>query len=199
MADPLAQRFAGAVLAGGASSRLGRDKALIELDGLTFVERAADALAQSGAAPIGVIGGDEERLARLGLSVIRDGWPGRGPLGGILTAFAWSPLPIVAVLACDLPFVGPDVVVALADALDSSGGDAAIAYTSAREPLCAMWRIDRCEPVMLAAFTAGERAVHRAADRLTVCDVPVDHSLLLNVNTEEELSAAEVRLAGPTA
>jgi hypothetical protein len=52
---------------------------------------------------------------------------------------------------------------------------------------------------MLAAFTAGERAVHRAAAPLAVCEVPVDRSLLLNVNTEDELSAAEARLAGPTA
>jgi len=146
-----------------------------------------------------VVGGDVQRLASLGLSVIRDGWPGRGPLGGILTAFAWSPLPVVAVLACDLPFVGPSVVDALAEALDRSGADAAVAHTNDREPLCALWRVERCEPVMLAAFTAGERAVHRAAGTLAVCEVPVDRSLLLNVNTEEELSAAEARLAGPTA
>ncbi len=52
---------------------------------------------------------------------------------------------------------------------------------------------------MLAAFTAGERAVHRATATLAVYEVPVDPSHLLNVNTEEELSVAEVRLAGPTA
>ena len=194
-----AARFAGAVLAGGASSRLGRDKALVELAGLTLVERAANALRRSGAGPLAVIGGDEQRLASLGLSVIRDGWPGRGPLGGILTAFAWSPLPVIAVLACDLPFVGPSVVEALAEALDRAGADAAVAHTTGREPLCALWRIERCEAAMLAAFTAGERAVHRAAAQLVLCEVPVDRSLLLNVNTEDELSAAEARLAGPTA
>jgi molybdopterin-guanine dinucleotide biosynthesis protein A len=194
-----AARFAGAVLAGGASSRLGRDKALVELAGLTLVERAANALRRSGAGPLAVIGGDEQRLASLGLSVIRDGWPGRGPLGGILTAFAWSPLPVIAVLACDLPFVGPSVVEALAEALDRTGADAAVAHTTGREPLCALWRIERCEAAMLAAFTAGERAVHRAAAQLVLCEVPVDRSLLLNVNTEDELAAAEARLAGPTA
>ncbi|MGD9702564.1 MAG: molybdenum cofactor guanylyltransferase [Acidimicrobiia bacterium] len=196
MVEPVATpEFAGAVLAGGESSRLGRDKALLELAGQALVQRSVDALRRSGAQAISVIGGDERGLARLGLPVTPDGWPGSGPLGGILTAFSWSPLPVVAVLACDLPFVGPDVITSLARGI----GDAAVAmaYTSAREPLCAMWRIDRCEPAMLAAFTAGERAIHRAVSELDVRDVHVDAALLLNVNTEADLSAAEAQLPGP--
>ena len=199
---PTASAFAGAVLAGGASSRLGRDKALAELAGTTLVERSVDALRSAGASPIVVVGGDVAGLEQLGLTVIADGWPGRGPLGGILTAFAWSPAEVVVVVACDLPLVGDEVIGRLRAALeDEEDGpvDAAIARTDRLEPTCAAWRVARCDGAMLAAFTAGERAVHRALGGLSIREVAVERHRLLNVNTPDDLAVAEAYLNGPTA
>jgi molybdopterin-guanine dinucleotide biosynthesis protein A len=194
--------FAGAVLAGGASTRLGRDKALIEVGGRPLVQRATSALADAGASAVTVVGGDADRLHGLGLDVVPDGWPGRGPLGGILTAFGWSPAPVVVVLACDLPFVTDDVVAAVVGALGELGEssvDAALAETTDLEPLCGAWRVAACEPSMLSAFTAGERAVHRAIATLRVRRVGVDREALTNVNTPADLAAAEARRSGRTA
>ena len=191
--------FAGAVLAGGASARLGRDKALIEIGGLALVARAAAALADAGASSVTVVGGDADRVHGLGLAFVPDGWPGRGPLGGVLTALAWSPAPVVVVLACDLPFVTGDIVAAVVGAVADPAIDAALAETTGLEPLCAAWRVAACEPSMLAAFAGGERAVHRAIATLRVRRVPVDHDALTNVNTPADLAAAEARRSGKTA
>jgi molybdenum cofactor guanylyltransferase len=197
--------FAGAVLAGGASSRMGRDKAVIDVAGRPMVVRVLDALRGAGAADTAVIGGDAGALERLGLMVVPDGWPGRGPLGGILTAFAWSPQPIVAVLACDLAFLVPDVIADLHGALQGlrqeagRQADVAMAVTDRREPLCAMWRIPSCEPALIEAFTAGERAVHRALGALNVVEVAVAPARLRNVNTETELGGLDAPSPGQTA
>ena len=97
-------RAAGAVLTGGSSSRMGTDKALLELDGAVLARRVADALVTAGCAPVVAIGGDAGRLTAHGLAVVADRHPGEGPLGAIITALEHAePLEVdvVVVLACD--------------------------------------------------------------------------------------------------
>jgi molybdopterin-guanine dinucleotide biosynthesis protein A len=78
--------ISGVVLAGGASRRMGVDKATLRTDaGLTFVEHAASVLGAAGARPVAIATGTAGRLA------------------GVLAALRWSPAPVVAVLAVDLP------------------------------------------------------------------------------------------------
>src|SRR5688500_7809469 len=98
-------RFSGAVLAGGRSIRMGRDKALLPVGGRALVTIAADALRDAGASEVLVIGGDAVALQDLGLTLVVDRWPGEGPLAGLATALAAAHDEVVAVLACDLPFV----------------------------------------------------------------------------------------------
>jgi molybdenum cofactor guanylyltransferase len=69
------------VLAGGASRRMGRDKALLKLDGVPMIVRMAR-LAGPHVASVTVIG-PPKRYASLGLCVVPDRWPGVGPLGGL--------------------------------------------------------------------------------------------------------------------
>lgn len=76
----------GVVLAGGASRRMGADKALIEINGMAMAARATLALQSAGLDEVIVVGGDADRLSDLGLTVVPDLYPGRGPLGGIITA-----------------------------------------------------------------------------------------------------------------
>ncbi len=83
----------GAVLTGGSSRRMGRDKALVEISGRTLVEICVAALTDGGADEVVLVGGD---ASALGSVVPRARWvadlsPGEGPLGGLLTAFAASP------------------------------------------------------------------------------------------------------------
>jgi molybdopterin-guanine dinucleotide biosynthesis protein A len=82
---PRSLGVAGAVLMGGASRRMGRDKALVEVDGLPMASRVAAALTAAGCRSAVAVGGDAAVHARLGLSSVPDRWPGEGPLGAIVT------------------------------------------------------------------------------------------------------------------
>jgi molybdopterin-guanine dinucleotide biosynthesis protein A len=172
----------GAVLCGGASRRMGVDKATIPIAGVPMARRVADALIAAGCAPVVAVGGDRLELARLGLEYVDDDFPGEGPLGGILTALSvGSP---AAVVACDLPNLQAATITELIAALGQH--EAAIAYTDRAEPLCAVWS-DRAAAALLARFQSGERAMHRAIEGLDVGWVAASAADLRNINTRSDL------------
>ena len=178
--------FAGAVLTGGHSSRMGRDKATLPVDGVPMAARVAEALRRAGAEPVLAVGGDEGALQALGLTWVADRHPGEGPLGGILSAFAAvADHDLVAILATDLPDLDATVVRALVTGLGAH--DVAVAGDDRAEPLCGVWRVATCEPVLARAFEQGERAVHRAMAALDRVVVPVPAQHLRNVNHPDDL------------
>lgn len=108
--------MAGAVLVGGASSRMGVDKALVDVGGAPLGRRAADALRDALGAPPMLIGAGPEHADALEGIPIDDLWPGEGPVGGVLTAMHTAFVTgarSVVVVACDLPAITPDAVAAL--------------------------------------------------------------------------------------
>src|SRR5688572_21198493 len=90
--------------AGGRSSPMGRDKALLEMGGVTFLERIARAAA-AVAGRVVLVTNQPDRYAGLGLETAPDAYPGSGALVGIATALLRATTPRVVVLGCDLPFV----------------------------------------------------------------------------------------------
>lgn len=165
--------FHGAVLAGGRSRRMGTDKAFVEIDGMALVVRCATALGQAGAQSVEIIGGDRARLEVLGFDVVDDRFPGAGPLGGLITALERHRLAsAVVVLPCDLHHPSAAAITTVLSALGSSldGGPApavAVPHVAGRAQwLHAAWRPAAALPVLLAAYEAGERALHRAAGAL---------------------------------
>jgi molybdopterin-guanine dinucleotide biosynthesis protein A len=184
--------FTGAVLAGGASRRMGRDKALVEVGGRPLAAIAAAALAAAGASPpVLAVGGDAPALARLGLAPVADHRPGEGPLGGILTALAHALHDVVAILACDLPgahagAVG-EVVAALAAHPEADAAVAAV-DDGALQTLHGAWRRSARARVE-EAFGRGERAVHRVLADLAVVRVEgIDPGALADADTPGELA-----------
>ncbi len=107
------------MLCGGASTRMGRDKALIQVGETTMVERVCAVLAAAGCDPVVLVGGDRSRLtAATGREVVADTWPGEGPLGGVIDAVRWFAArgaEAVVVAACDLPDLTVEAVHAVAD------------------------------------------------------------------------------------
>lgn len=185
-ADPAPRAVAGAVLTGGASRRMGRSKALIDVAGRPMGRRVADVLLAAGCDPVVLVGGDGEELAPLGLPVVPDEHPGCGPLGGVLTALRAAQGDVV-VVACDLPSLTPEVVHAvLAAATAHPDADVAVARTDQLEPGCALWR-PSAAAVVAAAFGAGERAVHRAIALVEHVEVRVPAHALRNVNEPADL------------
>lgn len=93
-----------AVLAGGASRRFGSDKALFRIDdtGPTLIERIVT-VAKQLSDEVTIIGHKQYENIKLGVPVVADDYPQRGPLGGIATALRALLRPRVLVLACDMP------------------------------------------------------------------------------------------------
>jgi molybdopterin-guanine dinucleotide biosynthesis protein A len=144
----------GFVVAGGRSRRMGRDKALLPWAGGTLLDHAIGRLRAVGA-DVRLLSGEEPRYLDRGLPVHTDTTPGAGPLGGLLAALNAAAPRAVLLLAVDMPFVTPELLRSLQDAL--AGHDAAVPVIgAAAEPLCAAYGAACREPV-LAALGRGER------------------------------------------
>ena len=194
------------ILAGGASERMGQDKALLELGGVPMVMRAAQ-LAQPYVASVAIVA-PFERYAHLGLRAIPDRWPDAGPLGGIATALASTSAEWNLILGCDLPHLTPEWVAWLISrALDSPAHAVVPESQGGLEPLAAMYR--QC---CGAAFTtAVERGVRRVTEGLSEIlfervslaewrDLDPKGTLFENMNTPEDYAKARRRtknLASP--
>lgn len=185
--------FLGAVLCGGASTRMGTDKALILFEGVSFAERAGTVLANAGAVPVVCVGGDVARLGLLGLTVIPDAEPGQGPLGAVLTALAHAQSISVdgaVVVACDMPRLTAAVITGLIAKMQAGPApDIVWATTDAGvEPLLAVYSLS-CVNALRAAFDRGERALHRAVAGLTIEAVALeDQAVAQNVNRPADLA-----------
>lgn len=182
--------FAGAVLCGGASRRMGRDKALIAVDGRALARRVADALRAAGAGEVVAIGGDAEALRAQGLATVPDQAPGAGPLTGILTALSHHEAGFVFVAGCDLVDPSAAAVAATVSALAAAPeGDVAVPVVEGRRQwMHAAWR-GRAGMPLGAAFEAGERAVHAAvsAGALRVVEVDLDPSAVADADQPSDL------------
>jgi molybdopterin-guanine dinucleotide biosynthesis protein A len=157
--------WSGAVLTGGASRRMGHDKATLEIDGEAMAARVANSLRAAGAAEVFCVGGD---VAALGLASVPDEHPGAGPLGALVTALEAASHDLVVVLACDLLEPSADLIARLV-ATVAPGQDATIPVVDDRAQwLHGAWSRDRALDPLRRAFAAGERAIHRAAEGIDV-------------------------------
>lgn len=112
--------FSIVVNAGGGSTRMGTDKALLDIGGKPMIERILEQTAGLGDQLI--ITNTPEKYAYLGLPLAGDVLPGKGALGGLYTALRAATQPYAAVLACDMPFVSRallEYMMSLAEAFDA--------------------------------------------------------------------------------
>lgn len=174
--------FTGIVLCGGRSSRIGRDKALIEFNGALLLERQIQTLRAAGADRIIVSGKPRPAVAA---QYVPDEFPDRGPLGGLHAALKSVETGFCAVLAVDMPYVTPAVIQTLIRAADAPVTLAR--HASGIEPLCGIYRAElhkhipplitnRGVPVKVLCDISGFRTVFFSDDRIFV-----------NLNTPEEL------------
>jgi molybdopterin-guanine dinucleotide biosynthesis protein A len=97
--------FSALVLAAGRSTRMGRDKALLEVDGVPLWQRQRDVLLMAGAKEIFLSARPDQAWARSVsgfTAVLHDALPGCGPLVGITAGIERASHPVLAVLAVDL-------------------------------------------------------------------------------------------------
>ena len=195
----------GVVLAGGGATRYGgRPKGLERVGGVRILDRLVEAMtAAFGATPLLVANAPDAATWRDDLEVVGDVRPGSGALGGIYTAVTLGPAPVV-VAAWDMPFVSTELLRALAAGL--ADADACLPESGGRrgvEPLCAAYG-PACRLAIERALEEDDlRAIgfHR---HIRVGILPLDEvrrfgdpaTLVLNVNTPDELAEAEAAWQG---
>jgi molybdopterin-guanine dinucleotide biosynthesis protein A len=192
-----APRVFGLVLAGGSSSRMKRDKAVLEYRGKTQLERTVElAKRHVDEVFVSVRSPQTDDPTRSRYALIVDTVPGEGPIIGIRSAFAAHPEVAWLVLACDLPFLSDAALAQLLAARDPT--TSATAFRSAHdglpEPLCAIWE-PRAAAELAAHQAAGNDCPRKFLLRHAVKLLePEDREALDNVNTPDEYADATSRL-----
>jgi len=184
----------GAILAGGRSSRMGRDKSTLVLGGVSVLERVGSAMAPL-VTRIRVIG---DRVPEPGdYAVQPDLRPGLGPLSGIHAALATAESSSVLVVACDLPFVTTELLAGLIERLED-GVDAVVPRVSGRAvPVLALYRRG-CLERLQARLDRGELRAQQFVASLATAYVDEDvlqrldprGICLKNINTPEDFEQA---------
>ncbi len=180
---------------------MGEDKALKPFLGRPLIQRVVDRM-KSIADEIIVTTNQPsgyERFA-LGLRLVPDLRPGRGALGGLYTAIASASQPLVAVVACDMPFASPGFFQGARKIMDNEAVDVVIAKTDdGHEPLHALYRRETCLPAIESAINADQWKVISWFPQVKVRFLSpnevrtFDPSGLCfwNLNTPEEFAEAE--------
>ena len=189
------------ILAGGQSTRMGRDKALLEVDGETLVERALGLLRGLGLAPR--ICGSRLDLAHFA-DVVPDNFPLCGPLGGIEAALAVSDTELNLFVPVDLPGLPGDFLRWLMARAETGQAVATIPkYGGRLQPLCAVYR-----PQFADAAENSLRSGHYKIDALFAAphtrivaekeleSAGFSSSMFRNLNTPGELEAVRNESGG---
>jgi len=189
-----------AILAGGESQRMGREKALLPFMGRPLVQCVLERLSNL-ADEIILVSNRPDSLGFLGLRTVRDILPGRGALGGLYTALANAAKnDCVAVVACDMPFANAQVFLTAYEAVKRYGCDGVVPHSSTgEEPLHAVYKRSTCLPAIRRALDQnlwrlnswyGEVKIHFLPPEVILHYDP--HQLaFLNINREVDLAQAE--------
>ncbi|MFK9091618.1 molybdenum cofactor guanylyltransferase [Bacillus salipaludis] len=158
-------KAAAIILAGGKSSRMGTNKALLKINEKTNIERIANTL-KLLFDDIILVTNDSEQYEFLGLTMVADLYPGMGPLAGVHAGLLASDYDLNFIVACDMPFVSSE----LAEALVNSCGhyDAVIPVINGKQhPLFAVFHKKAAEEVA-SSIEAGRLRMKHLLDQLNV-------------------------------
>jgi molybdenum cofactor guanylyltransferase len=193
-------RIFGVILAGGEGRRMGGvDKAFVPLAGRPLIARVLDRLEPQGDRGLISANGDAGRFARFGCPMVADDTP-QGPLSGVLAALvAAAPMGATHVVSTpvDTPFLPGDLVPQLLLAAEGSPeGLAFAADTTGDHPATALWPV-ALAPALATFLATGEAKVTRFTASHGAAQAPFpDPRAFLNLNTPEDLAAAEALLKG---
>ena len=178
--------LSGFVLAGGKSSRMGRDKALLKWREGTLLDHMVDLL-RTVANPVTVVGRDS----------LPDRVPGLGPLSGIATGLEASFTDVNLFVAVDLPFLTHDFLKYLRSRIEGSSRPLIICKIGSAFPLCVgVWR--PMLPEIKRRLTSRERSIRALVEgggseiisEAELMDLGFNTSIFRNINTEEDYRSA---------
>ncbi len=193
MASHDSSAFTVAVLAGGASRRMGANKSFVELAGKPLVQHTLERV-QPLNAPVILVTNSPDLYSRFEVPMVSDTIPGKGSLGGIYTALMNSKTPFTLCVACDMPFLNVDLLNYLLSL--RVGFDAVVPMIDGQpQGLHAVYH-RRCAVPMHELMDRDELRITRLFDHLRVWLVgeaavrAIDPELrsFTNLNTPEELA-----------
>ena len=186
----------GLVLAGGASRRMGHDKAFLKLDGTPLIQIVIDRMA-TVCAEVLIVAGEIASYEGLGAPVVEDQFQNVGVLGGLHAGLAAASHGTTLAVGCDMPFLKPDLLQAFAGWVE--GHDVALLkHGGYVEPLHGAYRRTCLGPIE-AAIRAGKRRIISFFPHVRVRTVTPEEIAALdpdlesfrNLNTPEEWRAAK--------
>lgn len=193
--------FEGFILAGGASSRMGENKAHLKLGSETFIERAARALSAIEPHRTFLVGdfADENKLR--GVEILPDVFKSnrRASIIGLHAALFHAETEWIAVLACDLPFASGALFKRLTAFIQHDVEAIVPLQKDERaQPLCALYR-KTCLPKIEAALKSDDWSLNKLLLKLETrfvrfeetSDLPNAENFFFNVNTPADFALAE--------
>lgn len=184
-----------AILSGGRSRRMGRDKATIQVGSTTLIRHTYD-VAKEIFPDIMIVSSLHSAIEGIEARILRDALPVSGSLTGIVTALLYADTPYVFVLGCDMPFLTP---AAIRFIIGEVHGEQIIVPETEEgyEPMHAVYHRS-CLATLLTATERGHMKVSRLFPFFRVKSVPSNPlffnngvSVFTNINTWEELARAE--------
>jgi molybdopterin-guanine dinucleotide biosynthesis protein A len=191
----------GFITAGGRSSRMGKDKAWLELGGRAMIEHVIAALAPV-TTKVAIIANSVE-YERLGIPVFADSHTGIGPLEAIRTALSNALTSRVVLVGCDFPFVTADLFKLLLSIPGNHYATVPVGADGKLQPLCAIY-CPEALPVVTDLIARGQRKISLLFDQVATRFVAFDEMSHLagsdlffeNINTPEDYARAREKL-GP--
>ncbi len=193
--------FTIAILAGGASRRMGVDKSFIDFDGQPMIQRVLERVRTLNA-PVLLVTNAPDRYLRFRVAMTADLLPGKGALGGIYSALAISETEYTVCLACDMPLLNVDLIAALLST--RAGFEAVVPVVDGQaQGLHAIYH-RRCLKPIRAMLGAGNLRVAdlfgqvktRYVEDAELRAIDPDLRSFVNVNTPDELARARQKLKG---
>lgn len=175
------------ILAGGKSSRMGKDKGLIEVNGKPMIQHAIDTL-QELKVPILIVA-NNPLYEQFNCPVFSDEIPDKGPLGGIYTALMHAETESVLILSCDTPFITEDILKKLI--IESIGYSVIVASDGEREhPLIGVYHKAALGKIKQSLATDQLKLsdmYHGLRYKVVEFDAKSHASSFMNINTHDDL------------
>ena len=191
----------GAILAGGQSKRMGKDKLFLELDNKKLIEHTIDKVKKYLKKVIIITNQDNEFFSKNNLTTVKDTIEGQlGPLVGILTAMKWakenlSKCSWIATFPCDTPFFPESIIKSFIEESEKKESLILCASSHGRKHnIFGLWSLDLYDKLKDDLINKKVRKVQDWTEKNKIKNLEFtfkDYDPFFNINTEEDLEFAK--------
>jgi molybdopterin-guanine dinucleotide biosynthesis protein A len=186
------KKITGIILSGGKSTRMGENKAFIQIEGVPIIKRIYDLFKQLFQEVI-IVTNQKELFSNFDSKIYSDLIPGKGALGGLYTGIVFSSSHHSFCVACDMPFIRESVVQYLIENIDDE--DVIVPRTKdGLQPLHAIYSKNCAEPIRKIIEEGKSKIIDlyrqvnvKIVDEKDFLCLDPGRASFINVNTHEEL------------